>query len=85
MKQILHFFFWSALILPLCAQTAPAQTGTPPRVALEYYGEIGCAHCDQFVEKVLPEAEAASGILTASSGARMSLPCAGIPSGCFPC
>jgi len=62
MKQILHFFFWSALILPLCAQTAPAQTGTPPRVALEYYGEIGCAHCDQFVEKVLPEAEAASGI-----------------------
>lgn len=33
-----------------------------PVVQAEYYGEIGCAHCDIFTKKQLPAAEAASGV-----------------------
>jgi cytochrome c biogenesis protein CcdA len=31
-------------------------------VQAEYYGEIGCAHCDDFAGKILPEAEAREGV-----------------------
>ncbi|PKL24541.1 MAG: hypothetical protein CVV47_08850 [Spirochaetae bacterium HGW-Spirochaetae-3] len=33
-----------------------------PPARAEYYGELGCAHCDTFVDKELPSAEAASGV-----------------------
>jgi cytochrome c biogenesis protein CcdA len=33
-----------------------------PVVKAEYYGEIGCSHCDTFAKKQLPAAEAASGV-----------------------
>lgn len=47
------FLALAALLLPvLAAAEAPA---------LEYYGEIGCAHCDTFKAKTLPAAEEASG------------------------
>ncbi|MFH2114081.1 MAG: cytochrome c biogenesis protein CcdA [Spirochaetota bacterium] len=31
-------------------------------VRAEYYGELGCAHCDTFASKQLPAAESASGV-----------------------
>jgi cytochrome c biogenesis protein CcdA len=31
-------------------------------VSIEYYGDIGCSHCDQFKEKILPAAELEAGI-----------------------
>ncbi len=47
------FFAVAALFLPVLAfAEAPA---------IEYYGELGCAHCDTFKAKTLPAAEAASG------------------------
>ncbi len=74
MKQILHFFFLLALIAPLAplaplpaqsqnevSQSVALQT-VAPRAVLAYYGEIGCAHCDLFMEKVLPAAEKAAGV-----------------------
>ena len=30
--------------------------------SIEYYGEIGCSHCDLFAEKILPEAEKKAGL-----------------------
>lgn len=32
-----------------------------PAAVLEYYGEIGCSHCDTFEEKILPAAAARAG------------------------
>ncbi|MBU1079868.1 MAG: hypothetical protein KKB59_05205, partial [Spirochaetes bacterium] len=50
------------------AGLAPAErtpAGLPPAerapVRIEYYGEIGCAHCDTFKDKDLPAALEASG------------------------
>ncbi|HPG86910.1 MAG TPA: hypothetical protein PLQ29_09445, partial [Spirochaetales bacterium] len=33
-----------------------------PPARLEYYGELGCSHCDTFMDRDLPAAEAASGV-----------------------
>lgn len=44
------------------ASADPAELGLRPIVGAEYYGELGCAHCDTFVDGQLPAAEAASGI-----------------------
>jgi cytochrome c biogenesis protein CcdA len=48
------------LLLPLLLIFTAA--GFAGEIRLEYYGEIGCSHCDLFQEKVLPEAEKAAGI-----------------------
>jgi cytochrome c biogenesis protein CcdA len=47
----------AALAFALAAAAASAQA---PLV--EYYGELGCAHCDSFKAKILPAAESASGV-----------------------
>lgn len=44
------------------ASADPAEHGLRPTVRAEYYGELGCAHCDTFVDGQLPAAEAASGV-----------------------
>lgn len=41
---------------------ATGQNLTSAVVHAEYYGEIGCAHCDTFASKQLPAAELASGV-----------------------
>lgn len=38
------------------------QTAPTPTVAVAYYGDIGCSHCDRFAERTVPAAEAATGI-----------------------
>lgn len=48
------------LLLLFAALTAGGQTKTLPVV--EYYGELGCAHCDDFTDTILPEAEKKSGV-----------------------
>lgn len=50
------------LLLWVFAGAASAEPGALPPARAEYYGELGCAHCDTFVDKQLPAAEAASGI-----------------------
>ncbi len=52
----LVLFFLSSTV------TGGAQTLRVPVVKAEYYGELGCAHCDTFRLKELPAAEAASGV-----------------------
>jgi len=32
------------------------------RISIEYYGEIGCSHCDTFLDKTVPKIEKATGI-----------------------
>lgn len=55
-----------ALALPakVCAQESPAQGTAAPLTVFqaEYYGELGCSHCDDFLLKQLPEAERLAGI-----------------------
>jgi hypothetical protein len=56
---------FAAVVLHLCLGLgveselhAQEQTGAPSlEIPLDYYGEIGCSHCDTFVEKVLPPYE----------------------------
>jgi hypothetical protein len=50
------------LLLILSLSGAVADKCVPARASLEYYGEIGCAHCDLFASKVLPAAEKKTGI-----------------------
>lgn len=52
------------LILLFPALLSPAVFAGEPR--LEYYGEIGCSHCDLFKEKILPSAEKEAGITVAA-------------------
>ncbi len=45
-----------AVLTVLAPGTAEAESaGASREIPLTYYGEIGCAHCDTFVEKDLPE------------------------------
>ena len=49
----------------LCLVLVPvgeAGAGQPGPVSLEYYGEIGCSHCDTFEESALPAAAARAGV-----------------------
>jgi cytochrome c biogenesis protein CcdA len=46
----------------VAAQDSPPPVMTPVVVRAEYYGEIGCSHCDTFTKKQLPAAELASGV-----------------------
>ncbi|MFP4562117.1 MAG: cytochrome c biogenesis CcdA family protein [Spirochaetia bacterium] len=48
-------------ILCISAYSVCAQSRTS--VQAEYYGELGCSHCDDFTDKLLPEAEAESGVI----------------------
>jgi cytochrome c biogenesis protein CcdA len=53
-----------SLLLPilflLTAMTISAENQLR-RISIEYYGDIGCSHCDVFDTKILPAAEEASG------------------------
>jgi len=55
-------------LLPLCAValftlvSMPVHAGPASSIPAEYYGEIGCAHCDTFAARELPAAEQASGV-----------------------
>lgn len=44
----------AATLFTLLAITAVADV---PRVQIDYYGEIGCSHCDAFVAKAVPRLE----------------------------
>ena len=50
------FLLLAVLILPVRAEVPPGP------VSLEYYGEIGCSHCDTFEETTLPAAAARAGV-----------------------
>ena len=55
------FLFTALLIILHCSgSTLLGEEGSP--VVFDYYGEIGCTHCDLFAEKVLPQAEEEAGI-----------------------
>ena len=55
-KSLSKYLF---ILLILAAASA---TGFAQEVFLEYYGEMGCSHCDLFQEKILPKAEKEAGI-----------------------
>lgn len=57
MRWLSHFFLYTIALLCFFTSTVTAQ-----EAKLEYYGEIGCAHCDLFEEKILPAAEKTAGI-----------------------
>lgn len=48
----------SLLLLPVI----PAGAQTENSAEAEYYGELGCAHCDDFTDTILPAAEEKSGV-----------------------
>lgn len=56
------------ILLCLCCTVLDAASqaaGGPevqPTTTAEYYGELGCSHCDTFTTKLLPAAERASGV-----------------------
>lgn len=50
------------MLLFLLVSLTTSLFGADTQISLDYYGEIGCAHCDLFVEKILPEAERETGI-----------------------
>ncbi len=52
----------ACVLLLISARAVSADPAERPIVSAEYYGELGCAHCDTFVDGQLPAAEAASGI-----------------------
>lgn len=49
-------------ILLLSTATYISAENQLQRISIEYYGDIGCSHCDVFDEKILPAAEEASGM-----------------------
>ena len=51
--------FWPVAIV---ASQEPSDALPSPVLKVEYYGEIGCAHCDTFASKQMPAAERASGV-----------------------
>lgn len=52
---------WLTLLM-LAAAPGMAEPVSRPPARFEYYGELGCSHCDTFMERELPAAEAASGV-----------------------
>ena len=52
------------LIIFLCTllPALPVSAETDRAVKAEYYGEVGCSHCDVFTDLVLPSAEEESGV-----------------------
>ena len=63
------FLLYSLLLLAAMADAQASDKGRDladaPRanpMRGEYYGELGCSHCDDFAGKVLPEAEARTGV-----------------------
>ncbi len=55
-----HIALWIPALLLWAAPAVFPQT--PKAVPAEYYGETGCSHCDQFAGKILPAAEARTGV-----------------------
>ncbi|OHD23253.1 MAG: hypothetical protein A2Y38_24255 [Spirochaetes bacterium GWB1_59_5] len=49
-------------VLIILLSSVPLALAQNLSVTAEYYGEIGCAHCDTFAAKDLPAAEQASGV-----------------------
>ena len=46
----------------LCISASSVSAQSRASVQAEYYGELGCSHCDDFTDNLLPAAEAESGI-----------------------
>ncbi len=64
--NFLHVLYPLSLILGLLL--TPSLAGTAQDAPkLQYFGELGCAHCDRFQEKTLPRAEAETGIQAEAS------------------
>jgi len=58
--------FAAVFYMLLCPGIVLRADETLPLV-FDYYGEIGCSHCDLFAEKILPAAEEAAGITAAAN------------------
>ncbi len=50
------------IVLTLLLWSVPLAMAQELSITAEYYGEIGCAHCDTFAARDLPAAEQASGV-----------------------
>jgi len=50
------------IFLAILLGSVPLAQAQHASIIAEYYGETGCAHCDTFAAKDLPEAEQASGV-----------------------
>jgi len=50
------------IVLAIFLSSVPLAMAQGPSIAAEYYGELGCAHCDTFAAEDLPAAEKASGV-----------------------
>ena len=53
------------LLLALVRTPWAQNPGAAAALPVEYYGEIGCSHCDTFKDVELPEAEKATGVVVA--------------------
>ncbi|GAB1454809.1 membrane protein [Spirochaetota bacterium] len=54
---------WALILVFLSSSVPVGSSALPiPIVRAEYYGELGCAHCDTFRLKELPAAESDSGV-----------------------
>jgi len=58
---------FAVLLFTLHCTGIVLQADELPTVVFDYYGEIGCSHCDLFAEKVLPLAEETAGIKTSAN------------------
>ncbi len=52
---------FSIILLLSVLFTLTAADNTLEKISVQYFGDIGCAHCDLFEEKVLPSAEEKTG------------------------
>jgi len=60
-----HLLLGALLLVPVLPGIRGVATGAadhPPVVELDYFGEIGCSHCDTFVEKTVPRMEEEYGV-----------------------
>jgi hypothetical protein len=60
-----HLLLVAALLVPVLPGIRGVATGAadhPPVVEIDYFGEIGCSHCDTFVEKTVPRMEEEYGV-----------------------
>lgn len=56
-KNVIYAFFLLAPFVSLQATELPPEPldgGAPRTIDLVYYGEIGCSHCDSFLDRTLP-------------------------------
>ncbi len=67
-RRVSFFLLAVLIVLPVSLFLVPAADAqTEDFAEAEYYGELGCAHCDDFTDKILPAAEKKSGVFVSLS------------------